>query len=446
MDKFLQIFRDKVKKLKTPEMNQADWDDFVRFKNANSSTFQKSTNNYSMSKIAMIGAASLIGVVVFALFIVKQYNQKPDKFLNGKNGEYTFIDSVKSGKNTIIDTFNTENKNYSTQKTNNVVISEIKSNEDDISANNNYELKKYGKSFGSKQHIKTENTKNETGIAYNTGNSMNSETYQYKNDTIQKLVRYKNNKNNNNYSVPVKMSNDSSFSVDEPIFTEKLPASEMAYFSLQSKGLPDTTFLKMIVPEIKKVNENRFIISGKLAYIKPVNDRMDAENIFAKRISGSYYLSKRFRIGANYSFSSYRTTINKKEKYPYLDEVKPHHPDEFLEDIKLQASMKRIGIDASFDILRFNRFITTIGTGFQGEVSVNFDFKLNVRDRFGKHYFQDQQHEIIKKPRFFMSPYLGLEYQIFESFRISGEVQYELSLSEMHEKYLSFDAGVSYCF
>lgn len=94
-----------------------------------------------MSKIAMIGAASLIGVVVFALFIVKQYNQKPIKFLNGKNGEYTFIDSVKSGKNTIIDTFNTENKNYSTQKTNNVVISEIKSNEDDISANNNYELK-----------------------------------------------------------------------------------------------------------------------------------------------------------------------------------------------------------------------------------------------------------------------------------------------------------------
>lgn len=80
---------------------------------------------------------------------------------------------------------------------------------------------------------------------------MNSETYQYKNDTIQKLVTYKNNKNNNNYSVPVKMSNDSSFSVDEPIFPEKLPASEMAYFSLQSKGLPDTTFLKMIVPEIK---------------------------------------------------------------------------------------------------------------------------------------------------------------------------------------------------
>jgi hypothetical protein len=62
----------------------------------------------------------------------------------------------------------------------------------------------------------------------------------------------------------------------------------------------------------------------------------------------------------------------------------------------------------------------------------------------------DQMHSILADcgivPDNYLVPKLSIEYQLPDNFRLKSSVEFEASISDLSEKYLSFEAGIAFCF
>ena len=107
---------------------------------------------------------------------------------------------------------------------------------------------------------------------------------------------------------------------------------------------------------------------------------------------------------------------------------------------------KKIGIEANYDVLTYKKFIGSLGLGFKHDISNNYNFRLKVREKDGMQYFEEQEQKFIVKNRNYLVPKLIIEYQLLDNFRLKSLVEYEASISDLSEKYLSLEAGIAFCF
>lgn len=449
MDKFLNEFRDKVNKAREPDFIQSDWENFISYKKTVLSK-QQTTGNAILARYVDFAslAISLILIFIFSWFI----------FFNYSPNSYKTSDTSKSR--------NTENKN--------ILIPEDPAFEDktstellaDIEAQNNLDLQRKDLDQEQNQKNNFQITKPQT----DSGNSMqiiniDSNT----NEIAEKSAFAKDQKSI--ITTPEKISSDisnshnrSDFSTIELYgsledieinYSEKLsliknntayylPASKL-YIQYDRFPALQPVFTEMIIPEQIHAAHHRIQIYGGATFTKAINDRIGASSINGSKLGINYFITDRFRIGLFYANSSYTKTIDSKDKdkYTVLAEIKPRAEGEILEELTVNASLRRTGIGLYYTIYQTGRFSNSLGLDFQRDISSNFAFRLRVRDGNGRQQFQNQKHNIINKSRYFISPNYYAEYRILNNASIFGKLQYDFSLSEFNEKYLNFDLGAA---
>jgi hypothetical protein len=433
MDKFIQKFKEKVIRAKQPEMNQGDWESFLAFKKLNTFNIPVKTSFLAKYKIALIGAASVAGISLFAYFALTKPYSNPETTTNEQK-----VPEIKIEKpHEINDNQLIENDSILALGKN--VVPELKTQ------NNELTTKENASGLSSQLNNAGNRTNKNTEVNYD----FNKDIAVDNSKLINKIIntQKENLSEYNSTELVTNLSDDKSVlsSNAENSLSGYLPSKSL-FFPRNYNILFDTTYIKIIIQKEKKSPDPKFRLSGSFVYVRGLKDRMNISDFFAQKISGNCYITKRMRAGLDYTSANLRSSIYKKENYPFLNDIKPHHPDEMLDDLTINASLKKIGVVIKYDIIQKNRFISAIGLGIQREVATRYDFRLKVRDKNGKPYFQDMNKVEIADRRYFLSPGISAEYRIFNSFNIYSSVQFDISLSEYKEQYLSLDAGITYCF
>lgn len=457
MDKFLHIFKNKIKSLKKYEVNDDDWQSFVQYKKIHS---VPDKNNFQLSRKFRMGiavAASLLAISVFAFFAENHFNFFGSKYAmtyNKIKDADTFSDQ---GKSTIMndsDLVIKQNQNLSTDE-----IKSIDSSIKSIESKENYpinsasSIKKLTNSKSSRQsneqNEKLKLTQNNNSLAIP---GMVKSKSEKKTTTTESDVKKLNTESKNDIYPPIENElakaeiSTNSYSVINNNALSKIAPKKLSIKKLKQNIVSDTTIIYVIHPSKKIANKPHLIVSGTIGYVKPFKDQFDRKKLSAKNLSVNYYLLKKFRLGLNYGVSSDISKIERKENYPPLIEVKPHHPDAKLEELTMKTLHKKIGIEANYDVLTYKKFIGSLGLGFKHDISNDYNFRLKVREKDGMQYFEEQEQKIIVKNRNYLVPKLSIEYQLLDNFRLKSSVEYEASISDLSEKYLSLEAGIAFCF
>lgn len=457
MDKFIQIFKNKIKSLKKYEMSENDWQSFVQYKKIHSVPQNSKFYLNRKFRIGFAGAASILVVSVFAFFVENHFNFFGSKYAMNNN-KIKNIDTFYGQYNSTIknDSYLAikQNHNLSTDDINSYK-SEIQSIEkkENYSINSASSIKKLINSKSSQQLL----DKNEKLNLIESNNSLaipqmvNSKS-EKKTTSIESHAKKINTESKNDIYTPienkfakVEISNNSNSMINNNLLS-KLAIKKFSINNSKQNILSDTTIIYVINNTKKITSKPHFIISGTVGYVKPFKDQFDRKKLSAKNLSVNYYLLKKFRLGLNYGVSSDISKIEIKEKYPPLNDVKPHHPDAMLEELTMKTSHKKIGIEANYDVLTYKKFIGSLGLGFKHDISNNYNFRLKVREKDGMQYFEEQEQKLIVKNRNYIIPKLSLEYQLLDNFRFKSLIEYEASISDLSEKYLSLEAGISFCF
>lgn len=457
MDKFIQIFKNKIKSLKKYEMSENDWQSFVQYKKIHSVPQNSKFYLNRKFRIGFAGAASILVVSVFAFFVENHFNFFGSKYAMNNN-KIKNIDTFYGQYNSTIknDSYLAikQNHNLSTDDINSYK-SEIQSIEkkENYSINSASSIKKLINSKSSQQLL----DKNEKLNLIESNNSLaipqmvNSKS-EKKTTSIESHAKKINTESKNDIYTPienkfakVEISNNSNSMINNNLLS-KLAIKKFSINNSKQNILSDTTIIYVINNTKKITSKPHFIISGTVGYVKPFKDQFDRKKLLAKNLSVNYYLLKKFRLGLNYGVSSDISKIEIKEKYPPLNDVKPHHPDAKLEELTMKTLHKKIGIEANYDVLTYKKFIGSLGLGFKHDISNNYNFRLKVREKDGMQYFEEQEQKFIVKNRNYLVPKLIIEYQLLDNFRLKSLVEYEASISDLSEKYLSLEAGIAFCF
>jgi len=457
MDKFIQIFKNKIKSLKKYEMSENDWQSFVQYKKIHSVPQNSKFYFNRKFRIGFAGAASILVVSVFAFFVENHFNFFGSKYAMNNN-KIKNIDTFYGQYNSTIknDSYLAikQNHNLSTDDINSYK-SEIQSIEkkENYSINSTSSIKKLRNSKSSQKLF----DKNEKLNLIESNNSLaipemvNSKSVK-KTATIEsdeKKIKTE-SKNDINTLIENKLSNVEISNNSNSIINDNLlPKLAIKKFSINNSIqniLSDTTIIYVINNTKKITSKPHLIVSGTVGFVKPFKDQFDRKKLSAKNLSVNYFLLKKLRLGLNYGVSSDISKIEIKEKYPPLNDVKPHHPDAKLEELTMKTLHKKIGIEANYDVLTYKKFIGSLGLGFKHDISNNYNFRLKVREKDGMQYFEEQEQKFIVKNRNYLVPKLSIEYQLLENFRLKSLIEYEASISDLSEKYLSLEAGIAFCF
>lgn len=459
MDKFLHIFKNKIKSLKKHEMSDDDWQSFVKYKKLNSVPHNSKLYLNRKFRIGISVAASLLAFSVFAFFIENHFNFFDAKFAATNNklidkDTFTSIDksSIKNDSYLI----STQNQNLSIDEVKSI-DSKILSSESKKYVNykvNSSTLIKKQNNIDSNQKSIDKNQKLDSPVnnsSISTSELVKSNSIKKPNTTETDLKNLNRESNNDiNHSLQSELAKvEISNQTNSMIINSTLPKLFPKNFQIKNivpAIVTDTTIIYVINPAKKIIRNPHFIVSGTFGYIKPIKDQFDRTELSAKNLSVEYYLLKKFRLGLNYGVSNDIAKIERKEKYPPLNDVNPHHPDAKLEELTMKTLHKKIGIEANFDILTHKKFVGSLGLGFKHDIFNNYNFRLKVREKDGMQYFEEQEQKIIVKNRNYVVPKLSLEYQLLDNFRLKGLVEYEASVSNLSEKYLSMEAGIALCF
>lgn len=457
MDKFIQIFKNKIKSLKKYEMSENDWQSFVQYKKIHSVPQNSKFYLNRKFRIGFAGAASILVVSVFAFFVENHFNFFGSKYAMNNN-KIKNIDTFYGQYNSTI-----KNDSYLAIKQNhNLSIDDINSYKSEIqsiekkenySINSASSIKKLINSKSSQQFL----DKNEKLNLIESNNSLaipemvNSKS-EKKTTSIESDAKKLSTESKNDIYTPIenKLANveisHNSNSMINYYALSKLAIKKFSINNSKQNVLSDTTIIYVINNTKKITSKPHFIISGTVGFVKPFKDQFDRKKLSAKNLSVNYYLLKKFRLGLNYGVSSDISKIEIKEKYPPLNDVKPHHPDAKLEELTMKTLHKKIGIEANYDVLTYKKFIGSLGLGFKHDISNNYNFRLKVREKDGMQYFEEQEQKFIVKNRNYLVPKLSIEYQLLDNFRLKSLVEYEASISDLSEKYLSLEAGIAFCF
>lgn len=457
MDKFIQIFKNKIKSLKKYEMSENDWQSFVQYKKIHSVPQNSKFYLNRKFRIGFAGAASILVVSVFAFFVENHFNFFGSKYAMNNN-KIKNIDTFYGQYNSTI-----KNDSYLAIKQNhNLSIDDINSYKSEIqsiekkenySINSASSIKKLINSKSSQQFL----DKNEKLNLIESNNSLaipemvNSKS-EKKTTSIESDAKKLSTESKNDIYTPIenKLANveisHNSNSMINYYALSKLAIKKFSINNSKQNVLSDTTIIYVINNTKKITSKPHFIISGTVGFVKPFKDQFDRKKLSAKNLSVNYYLLKKFRLGLNYGVSSDISKIEIKEKYPPLNDVKPHHPDAKLEELTMKTLHKKIGIEANYDVLTYKKFIGSLGLGFKHDISNNYNFRLKVREKDGIQYFEEQEQKFIVKNRNYLVPKLSIEYQLLDNFRLKSLVEYEASISDLSEKYLSLEAGIAFCF
>lgn len=457
MDKFLHIFKNKIKSLKKYEMSENDWQSFVQYKKIHSVPQNSKFYLNRKFRIGFAGAASILVVSVFAFFVENHFNFFGSKYAN-KSNKINHNDSFSySDKNLVMNDSFVAIKQYQniTSEKINPIDSEIKSI--NISENSSFNsassIKKHNNSVINQKPIDKNVKLNliESNNSLAIPEMVNSES-EKKTTSIESHEKKINTESKNDIYTPienkfanVEISNNSNSMINNNLLS-KLAIKKFSINNSKQNILSDTTIIYVINNTKKITSKPHFIISGTVGYVKPFKDQFDRKKLSAKNLSINYYLLKKFRLGLNYGVSSNISKIEIKEKYPPLNDVKPHHPDAKLEELTMKTLHKKIGIEANYDVLTYKKFIGSLGLGFKHDISNNYNFRLKVREKDGMQYFEEQEQKFIVKNRNYLVPKLSIEYQLLDNFRLKSLVEYEASISDLSEKYLSLEAGIAFCF
>ncbi len=457
MDKFIQIFKNKIKSLKKYEMSENDWQSFVQYKKIHSVPQNSKFYLNRKFRIGFAGAASILVVSVFAFFVENHFNFFGSKYAMNNN-KIKNIDTFYGQYNSTIknDSYLAikQNHNLSTDDINSYK-SEIQSIEkkENYSINSASSIKKLINSKSSQQFL----DKNEKLNLIESNNSLaipemvNSKS-EKKTTSIESDAKKLSTESKNDIYTPIenKLANveisHNSNSMINYYALSKLAIKKFSINNSKQNVLSDTTIIYVINNTKKITSKPHFIISGTVGYVKPFKDQFDRKKLSAKNLSVNYYLLKKFRLGLNYGVSSDISKIEIKDKYPPLNDVKPHHPDAKLEELTMKTLHKKIGIEANYDVLTYKKFTGSLGLGFKHDISNNYNFRLKVREKDGIQYFEEQEQKFIVKNRNYLVPKLSIEYQLLDNFRLKSLVEYEASISDLSEKYLSLEAGIAFGF
>lgn len=457
MDKFIQIFKNKIKSLKKYEMSENDWQSFVQYKKIHSVPQNSKFYLNRKFRIGFAGAASILVVSVFAFFVENHFNFFGSKYANTSNKinhKDTFSDS---NKNLVKNDSFVAIKQYQNLSTGeiNSFKSEIQSIEkkENYSINSASSIKKLRNSkssqklFDKNEKLNLIESNNSLAIPEMVNSKSEKKTATIESDAKKIKTESKNDINTliENKLSNVEISNNSNSIINDNL----LPKLAIKKFSINNSIqniLSDTTIIYVINNTKKITSKPHFIVSGTVGFVKPFKDQFDRKKLSAKNFSVNYYLLKKFRLGLNYGVSSDISKIEIKEKYPPLNDVKPHHPDAKLEELTMKTLHKKIGIEANYDVLTYKKFIGSLGLGFKHDISNNYNFRLKVREKDGMQYFEEQEQKFIVKNRNYLVPKLSIEYQLLENFRLKSLIEYEASISDLSEKYLSLEAGIAFCF
>jgi hypothetical protein len=459
MDKFLLVFKNKIKSLKKYEMSDDDWQSFINYKKLNSVPQNNKFNLNRKFRIGITVAASILAFSVFAFFIENHFDFFDAKFAA------TSKKMIDKDTFTSIDKSSIKNDSYLISKQNqNLSLDEVKSIDSkiissEIKNNENYKVNsstliKKQNNIDSNQKSIYKNQKLDSPVNHcsiSTSELVKSNSIKKPNTTetdLKNLNRESNNEINRSMESELAKVEITTL-INSMIISSILPKLFPKNFKIKNTEpdiVTDTTIIYVLNPAKKIIRNPHFIVSGTFGYVKPLKDQFDRSELSAKNLSVEYYLLKKFRLGLNYGVSNDIAKIERKEKYPTLNDVNPHHPDAKLEELTMKTLHKKIGIEANFDILTYKKFLGSLGLGFKHDIFNNYNFRLKVREKDGMQYFEEQEQKIIVKNRNYIVPKLSLEYQLLENFRLKGLVEYEASVSDLSEKYLSMEAGIAFCF
>lgn len=451
MDRFLLNFKSKIESLKKHEMSEDDWHSFLEYKKIHSINSNPEFYGNRKFRLAFTGAASLIAISLFALFFENHYDFFGKK-LASDNRETTQKDTESFYSGNLSDTSVTESFNISIEKkmgynpkitniSENKKIADSKSfpgteSEEFIKQNSNTFKNSSDKG---KRNISSLLTQQKTIELKKDNRFQTSENPVYAD--IKNLGEYTDLKNY--------INNDDNKNTKNIASTNDLEKLKLKKFEITKEitnSISDTTIIYIIENHKNAIRKPRFIIGGTLAYIKPLKDRFDMQKLMAKKIGAEYYLSKKMRIGINYSISNNLSKIDKKEKNPHLNEINPHRPDIKVEELTMKTEHKKIGIETSYDFLSSKKLIGTIGLGIKHDISNDYNFRFKIRDNDEKSYFEEQENKFLIKRRNYIVPKISFEYQAMNNLRLKSQIEYEASVSDLAEKYLSFEAGIAFCF
>lgn len=451
MDKFLNDFKNRVNKAREPDFNPSDWESFKAHKNAARPLNKPNTNSYwSKLRSAITIAASLLLISLYAYSIYQAQITKSNESQRvteiAVKGRDTYLTKEKSNENEIkesepsggTEAFQTgkTDTNFEVTDQELMAIQKISKEEKSSDISTIIAEKENDQELVSESKFVSEAPKSKPGSQVHLYNDQ-KDKQEIHHDKIIELST-------------IDDLNDNAKKSDESFI--KVADQSLSFISLKPALIQYNSEMLTIPHDIDLPSKNlqtpgfkRFHITGAAVFTKAFKDRIGASDIYGSRFAGSYYLTERLRFGINFSNSRYSRTMQSKDKakYPALDDIKPRNVDEQIEELTVNASIIKTGLDLNYDFLSFGSLKNSFGLGFQTDISNHFSVRMRVRDRQGQQMFQNQKHKIIRLNRYYLSPSYNVEFALWKNISVFGRIQYDISVSEYRERYLNIDIGTS---
>ncbi|MEZ4908183.1 MAG: hypothetical protein R2771_11230 [Saprospiraceae bacterium] len=460
MDNFLREFKDKIESVPGPVMTQDKWNKFTKYREFYNVTPIKPIAIVGKTILSITSAAAISLSFIFSDQIIPSFSYESE------NQNNIFVNTNKNENNQLTPNINQEQ--IETKESN--LSNDSKSDTYDITSQ---QLEKQNSIAGNtkisiNQKIHTDNIEVAKINADNFSNSKNvtSIPVNQENTKIQSTELNKNEFSNseitNNETLEKNSVTDKTVlaSTDNPDFTNKITDNNINQeefiatlntipFNTKSITNSNPTILDnppVIAPTyiIKQENCRSIKIWADYDNITGINDRLDMNSLTGSSFGLTYMINNKFGISANIGTSKYSGKINSYENYPFLNELQPHHPEDIIKSISMNAVMKKIGIGVSYDIISYKNLKLTSTLSIEDENYTNFDFDIEIYNFPNKIYTDKKSIDIIDKNRIFISPEVRAELAIYKGIGVYIGSKYNYSLSQQNEQYLNINGGV-YC-
>lgn len=449
MDNFLHSFKNKINQAEEPDAHQRDWESFKAFRQAAKSKRQFSIlNGLNKKRIGAIAAIFFLGISLFAYFALPKKQSKPEISMN--QAEHRKLEELKLADKKIEATI-PDHSNWKTLTDNGVKVID---NTNNVTTGNSGHTSTTKTPLAQAKKMLANLDQKPTGLSKVSGQSQGY----FFSGNLQKNEELTNDKYTDeaiisgpNEGKIVEWANADNGNLSDQNISltytqiQKLNTRQIAVINLQN-----TFTLPIYMPDVSTekpgLPRQRFQISGAARFNYAIKDRIDASFYLGKHLAASYYMTDKLSFGINWTNSKYTLTIPNKDQYPVLEDINPRSVSDTLEELTVNASMTKLGLELNYELLNYTKIKSGLGLGISRDISTKHDFRMKVRDRNGKPELQHQNKNIIAKSRVFISPALHVAYNAYDNFWVYGKAQYDISLSKYQEKYLAFDLGLAYVF
>lgn len=157
----------------------------------------------------------------------------------------------------------------------------------------------------------------------------------------------------------------------------------------------DTSKINISPIYIQNKTINNFKLWWEYSFIQGIKDRLDIKEMTGNGFGLSYQISQKWGLSLNMNNRKYTGEIKDINKYPFLRDLRPHHPTDSLIDTDVYARMKSLGFGVEYYIYRIKNFSIIGKLNFESEYYSDFDFELEIIDDHGKIYSERKKSESI---------------------------------------------------